>query len=192
MNLYYYVQPYACAGEYSTFSGSKNEDSIKSLKFSNGYLESSFFEMEIGGHFVTNELKLKLEREEFPEISFSKVDKLEYPLHLKNFFYKYDKDSFWKIDIPSNSEILDFHLWDSRLLVLSQRALNCLMENNGFKDIIAGNLYGKEYEVIINRFFIMDKIDYYFTNILQKEQNIVNEKMAKISEISKQRRGLNN
>jgi hypothetical protein len=141
---------------------------------------SKFIVTMSDGFFVTDSLKQAVEKESFPELTFIKVDRLLWPEHNdKRFIDRGFKDTiFWKVEIPSDGAVRDFLHYQGRFLVVSQRALELLEQHGGFKDSIEGCPFGKEYEVLANRFWIPGDIKTYFEDIYPKESAFV-EKMRK-------------
>lgn len=168
---YYFIRPYACSGM-SYFTQEDNDLGISSgqliINFDSSYIESSFFAFSGDSYYIFSEQKDKFEIN-FPELSFQKVDKLIFPDYLKNEFATYNRDSFLKLKIPSEGEVKDFFLYKSVMLVISERALEFLYQNNLFTDSIEGKDYGDEFTITTNKFPISgpinsERIKQFFSN----------------------------
>jgi hypothetical protein len=142
-----------------------------------------------GDFFVTSALKKAFDSYSFPEISFTKVDKLLWPEHNNESFKHLDENSFWKINFPTEEPVRDFLYYQNRYLVVSETALDFLRKNGGFLEAIAGYFIGKEYEVLANRFWIPGDIKTYFEDIYPKESEFVETMCRRILNEMRRREG---
>lgn len=190
---YYHIHPYARSAEYRVASelhtyGFRPGDKLLGLLADDSDLD--FFEA-FGGHFVTDELKEKMEKAGFPELKFVQLDGLYTSPGSKDEKENRNEHSFWKVEFPSSGEPRDFFLWDKRFLVVSYRALKFLMLNNGYEDQIGGLNYGAEFTVVHNRFYIPDEnFSEYFNNQYPIEAAKVAEREKKNLNEYRRREGL--
>lgn len=190
---YYHIKPNAVDGNsfHTIFANEYNlsENSLV-LEFHQSYLNDSFFVSD-NHFFFLCDLKNKIESNGFAELSFSKVDKLILPLDPLGLLRGKSKNDFWKVDIPSDGSIKDFYLWNGIYLVVSQKALDFLVAHNGFKDLIGGIFFGKEYEYLSNRFYIENgDMEKYFSDKYNQDLKFVENKSNLAMGEYRRRKGL--
>ena len=136
---------------------------------------------------VTDFLKSKLELEKFEGLSFQLFEiiertYLEDSISTSNSAISFN-GKYWKMDCDEANDKLDLAQWRNNLVV-SEKGLQFLYKNKGFKDLDEGIHYGDEgiyvgpeFSMITNKFLIEGEIEDFFMN-----------KMPKINEDIKQRR----
>ena len=126
-------------------------------------------------YFVTSNLKGIFEQSNFFNISFKKISYLQIGLNLKDSKpdIDWDESSFYMVSFQENDK--DFIIFENKL-ILSQRALDFLVCNNGFKYKIFGSPFGKEFEYIDNVYQIRGSIEQYFKSSFENDLNYIREK----------------
>ena len=163
---YYLIRPSTIAG-YSIISEGKSYDYPKGT-FPVGtlvmeidsfdYHKHLFVNENINHLFVTSHFKPILENEGFPELVFRKLDTLiigpnlgdNYPNH------GFSRDNFWMLEIREGGK--DFIKLRSNLIV-SERVLELLYIHDAFADNDEGAIYGAEFKILTNKFFVEGEIE---------------------------------
>ena len=143
--------------------------------------------------FLKAELKKSFEGRFLHEIALEKVDKLVIGpnLEFNNPNHGFTEDSFSKVNIISNdANFIDFHLWRDIYLIVSESALQFLTDIGAFSTIIEGVAYGKNFEIITNKFLIDCDFEEYFTIKWPTIMNNIEKKRREINDEYRRREGL--
>jgi hypothetical protein len=142
-------------------------------------------------YFVTNALKMKMEKFPFSELGFLRLDVVLTLPGSQDERENFDENGIWKVDVPSSGELRDFYLWDKRFLVVSDRALKFLIQNDGYADSMDGIHFGVEFTVLANRFYIPEgNLDEYFNRQYLKDMEALEQREGKIMGEYRRRQGL--
>ena len=198
MKEYFIIYPGSIAGYSIVSSGEYN--SYPSGVFPKGavvmeidsldYHKSLFSTSATGHYFVTASFKTILEKANFSGVSFRPLDFLIIGLNLKDNYpnHGFTKSSFWKLELGYNKDA-DFYLFRGSLVV-SDNALKFLYEHGAFEDRIEGSIYGKEYEILTNKFLLEGEVEDFVINKLPLTTAHIKKMRRKIVNEGRRRRGL--
>jgi len=143
-----------------------------------------------GHYFVNTDFKQKIKDSPFhPEIDFLPVDFFNFVPgvifpHLEN---RFDQNSFCLLNFLQNGDNFFLHRGN---MIVSEDALNFLLENNAFKYNIEGRIYGKEFEVLTNCFQVIGDFDDFVLQEMPRKYNYIALKRREIMTEYRQRAGL--
>ncbi len=142
-----------------------------------------------GHYFVTTPFKTVLEKTNFNGLNFQPIDFLIIGLNLKENYpnHGFDKSSFWKLELDSKDA--DFYSFKGNLVV-SEDVLNFLYKHDAFEDRIEGHVYGKEYEILTNRFLLEGNVEDFVNKKLPKHMEHINIMRKKITNEYRRQKGL--
>jgi len=177
-------------GEYSPYPhGTFPKGAIVMEIDSLDYHKNLFRTSAPGHYFVTTLFKEILEKANFGGLDFSPIDFLIIGLNLKENYpnHGFDESSFWKFELDKKKS--DFYSWKGNLVV-SEDALSFLYEHKAFKDRIEGHVYGKEYEVLTNKFLVEGSIENFVANKLPEHMEHINTMRKRITNEYRKQVGL--
>jgi len=170
---YYYILPDALIG-YIFFDGGINprfdnifpSEKIKividsDLSIESKVLRHSFYTI------ISKSLKQAIEKSQLSGFHFKVISEIirEYRVDQNGPLpdYRSYSDDYWLLVGSDFSSRADFTHWKGNL-VISEKAINFLYEQDAFKDNIEGTTFGDEYKVLTNKFLLEGNIDDYFNN----------------------------
>jgi len=162
------------------------------IQFQTDYAEKNF--LEYSGNFIVNrETKNKLEESSLSGLDFKVIDKVIREFRVDDNYQPLEDtettdDDYWLLLSPAFNSF-DFNHWRTNCVV-SEKALEFLYNNALFEDVIAGKTYGKEYEVLTNRFLVEGEIEDFVLNKMPNHRNYIKSMRKKIMKEYRKREGL--
>lgn len=124
--------------------------------------------------FCTERLRSILQRAEFKELSFTKVQRISKGSNFEDMYPSTELPPFyWQIKFSGIAGVDDFSIWDDKYLIVSDKVLKCLRDNHvshAEADLI--DVPFKEYFDSSRKFFWMaENVRAYFIKMEQRKRN---------------------
>jgi len=184
VKMKYHIEIRVCKGSINTNKGKV------SLFLDEYELDETFFQMTMGELIVTTDLKNSLLDKFSLDCSFEKIETVELRDDFEVTFETPNGLELWLLKTDSTSNCKDLIWWDNKYLVVSQAILDFLILNNGFRDAHAGGKFGKEWEILANRYYLTQPIDKYFDDNYLKDKSFLEEKLKLMTNENRKRKGL--
>jgi len=141
------------------------------MKIQTTYEAPKFFYNMWNHFFIHQDLKQAFE-ERFRMLNFERIHMLAIEANMdRDLQSSYNRDSFWKVNIPLSGAVGDFYLWEGTHLVVSENAFNFLCDKQLFQEV---KPEGGGYTSFSNKFEIENgNLKHFFTVALKEIQRTI-------------------